>query len=1210
MKGIMKKRLRSVWSIVLCLVMVLGTVSPTMVAQAASQAAFTSVGGWSESIYAQISGVSDADVTAVSYSGTMTGSLTGDALKYLVRDYNGGVRIDITGLKAGTYTLSVTTSKGNLTESNITVIPYDRSGYAHYNYTAGVGAYNDDGSLKSNAIVLYVTDENKETVSVTSKDGTTATGIGSILNSAGGKPRVDNKGNVVSTVINDNHDIIRKLAEDGTPLVVRFIGNVTAPYGLTQYDGYDFGGSTGDNGNMARMQSGKDITLEGIGPDAVVDGWGFHFIAQTAYQDFGKSFEVRNITFKNVPEDCIGMEGVQQDSPALLLASVERCWVHNCSFYVPHISNPAESDKSEGDGACDFKRGQYFTNSYCYYEGYHKTNLVGSSNSSLQYNLTYHHNYWKNCESRGPLGRQANMHFYNNLYENQISYAMNTRANAYIFSEYNMFYMAKAPMAVDSGAIKSYNDSFASCINEMQGTIVTDKKTLVSSGNKYENFDTNSELSYIPSGKYELQEDVTEARKVIASKTGVMSENPILPEDVTMNMISVVPSGVTASTITTFPYTESTQKISKTVKAFTVGASFDIEISYSSDAITGTGVLVNQAGKVIQLGSGTVRNLPAGTYVIQPMNFQPGKSGAAGTFKEITINSMTITLNDPTAHYHNYQLVETVAPTCTTPGYNKYACSCGDSYQETLPAAHSWSTQWTIDVEATETTEGSKSHHCTVCGEKKDITVIPVLGSSGGGDEGGGDSGDLSGEYAHNFTASGVTSSFYTIVGKLSTSKGEVSYGGSTLTQCLKMESSTRVTFTAPSAGKLTMVFAEAAPTYKLDDVGATATSNVVVVDIAAGTHVISKKNTANLFFLNYEPDGSTPTPVVKPLTSISLNKSTTSIVEDATETLTVTCNPTDTTDAKTVSWSSSDSTVATVDATGKVTAIKAGTATITATSTVNTSLKATCDVTVTAKQVTPPTPTPPTAEELVRSFVERMYTVVLGRDAEVDGLNFWTNALITGSYQGQAVTGSVVAKQFIEGAEFVAKNLSDEDFMTIMYKAIMDRDADETGMQTWLEVLGNGVSRTFVLNGFMGSPEFTTICETYGIEKGSIALEESRDKNYQVTCFAQRCYSKVLGRKADVEGLNTWCEAIITKQATPKQVAHGFIFSAEVEAMNLTNEQFTTILYRTLMGREPESNAMITGWADYIAAHGKEEAFNVFADGPEFAAIVAGYGL
>lgn len=66
-----------------------------------------------------------------------------------------------------------------------------------------------------------------------------------------------------------------------------------------------------------------------------------------------------------------------------------------------------------------------------------------------------------------------------------------------------------------------------------------------------------------------------------------------------------------------------------------------------------------------------------------------------------------------------------------------------------------------------------------------------------------------------------------------------------------------------------------------------------------------------------------------------------------ATETLSATVAPTDSTD-KSVQFTSSDATVATVTPVqGKVTAIKAGTATITAT-TVN-GKTATCEVTVTA---------------------------------------------------------------------------------------------------------------------------------------------------------------------------------------------------------------------------------------------------------------------
>lgn len=468
-------------------------------------------GGWNEMAYLVCSGLNDASVTGVSYTGASSGKLEGDDFTYLVRDVEEGVRVDLLGLKPGQYTITLDTTKGKVTQSGINVSEQDRSGYAHFNYDKGVGAYTDGGELKVNAKVLYVTEDNKNTVSVTSKDGTTVKGIGNILNSVGqdiGGGQTANGG----TVTNSNQGIIKKLAEDGTPLVIRIVGNVTAPEGLTEFDSTNYGGSVGDNGFMARMKSGNNITIEGVGNDATVNGWGFHFMAESSAPDFGKSFEVRNIAFRNVPEDCIGMEGVQEGSgdSATLTASVERCWVHNCEFYVPHIANPAESDKAEGDGACDFKRGQYFTNSYCYYEGYHKTNLVGSSDTSIQYHLTYHHNYWKNCESRGPLARQADIHMYNNVFDGQSSYCASVRANAYIFSEYNAYVNeCKDPVLLKSGGVfKSYNDARISLKKgaSYEGTDVTSRDQKVSNNNKFSDFDTNSSVSYIPSGKYSITE--------------------------------------------------------------------------------------------------------------------------------------------------------------------------------------------------------------------------------------------------------------------------------------------------------------------------------------------------------------------------------------------------------------------------------------------------------------------------------------------------------------------------------------------------------------------------------------------------------------------------------------------------------------------------------------------------------------------------------
>ncbi len=815
----MKQRILSVC---LCIGMLLGIVLGTS-HSAAAAGSITAAGGWNETIWAKLSGVSDGDITGVSYSGTTSGSLAGQDLQYLVRNENGHTRIDILGVPAGTYTLTVTTKSGKLQRSGIVVEKQDRSGYAHFGTTEGVGAYNNDGTLKKNAIVLYVTEANKNSVSVTSADGTTVTGIGNILNSVG--MDAGNGSTTKGGKANTNQNIIRKLAQDGTPLVVRIIGNVSAPDGLTAFNSVDYGGSEGDNGFMARMSGGKDVTIEGVGTGATLNGWGLHFICQTAdyAAGIGRSFELRNLTFKNVPEDCVGMEGQQEDNT--LTAPVERCWIHHCAFYAPTIANPAESDKDGGDGACDFKRGQYFTNSYCFYNGYHKTNLVGSSDSSLQYHLTYHHNYWKNCESRGPLARQANIHMYNNIFEGQTSYCMNPRANAYIFSEYNLFYKCKNPVQVKSGAVKSYHDSFSSCIEDNHATIVTDKATKVSTSNRYANFDTNSSLSYIPSGNYLLHESITEMKAVVMAQAGPQGD-PILSADAVNT--SVIPSGYYPTAAVALPYNHSLNSSYITAQSgtfdnvvfnvskiasdgLTLGGTAGCDIVFYVDRAVnitiqaGSGsylpVLCNASGESFLSGSGTVTNLPAGYYFIQSGGYDVG----SGKFKEAKITSLAITAYDPNA------------PT------------------QPIPPAPG-------------------------------PTDPP--GGDTGGDQGGNTGGSTTvptGGYVHNFTESGKDSDFYSISGNLSKSKGTVTFDGHTLSQCLKIESSTNISFTAPTSGTLVLVFggstSAAGKTIKIDGTKKTiGADNILTVELDAGSHTVTKGDSINLFYIVFAPAGQTHT--------------------------------------------------------------------------------------------------------------------------------------------------------------------------------------------------------------------------------------------------------------------------------------------------------------------------------------------------------------
>lgn len=121
----------------------------------------------------------------------------------------------------------------------------------------------------------------------------------------------------------------------------------------------------------------------------------------------------------------------------------------------------------------------------------------------------------------------------------------------------------------------------------------------------------------------------------------------------------------------------------------------------------------------------------------------------------------------------------------------------------------------------------------------------------------------------------------------------------------------------------------------------ATVNSSGVVTGVAKGTAKITATTT----------DGSSKTAsititVKKAVTGVSLNKSSITLDENATETLVATVSPSDAS-VKTVSWSSSNTSVATVSSSGVVTAKSKGSCTITATSTDDSSKKATCSVTV-----------------------------------------------------------------------------------------------------------------------------------------------------------------------------------------------------------------------------------------------------------------------
>lgn len=96
---------------------------------------------------------------------------------------------------------------------------------------------------------------------------------------------------------------------------------------------------------------------------------------------------------------------------------------------------------------------------------------------------------------------------------------------------------------------------------------------------------------------------------------------------------------------------------------------------------------------------------------------------------------------------------------------------------------------------------------------------------------------------------------------------------------------------------------------------------------------------------------------------------------------------------------------------------------------------------------------------EEVQSFVERFYRVILERDGEEKGVNYWTNSLI---WKKRA--GADVARGYIFSDEFINKGYPDDEFLEKMYLAFFDREPDKEGFMFWSDRMIDGYTREQVV--------------------------------------------------------------------------------------------------------------------------------------------------
>lgn len=241
----------------------------------------------------------------------------------------------------------------------------------------------------------------------------------------------------------------------------------------------------------------------------------------------------------------------------------------------------------------------------------------------------------------------------------------------------------------------------------------------------------------------------------------------------------------------------------------------------------------------------------------------------------------------------------------------------------------------------------------------------------------------------------------------------------------------------------------------------------------------------------------------------------------------------------------------------------------------------------------------------LDRAFAGRMYSIVMGRPASNDELTYWGERLFNGY-----ITGGDTVYGFVNSPEFINKHTSNREYLQVLYRAIFDREAGESELEYWLQIMEGGISRNYVLKGFVDSAEFGRLCADYGIIQGTIILGEVRDLYPQIAGFVNRLYKLTLERDDDGSGINYWVDILVKKTKTPQTVARSFVFSPELVNKNLSDGDFSMIMYRAMMDREG-GDAEISYYQELMRGGvTREEVFSCFANSPEFKRIVTSYGL
>jgi hypothetical protein len=237
-------------------------------------------------------------------------------------------------------------------------------------------------------------------------------------------------------------------------------------------------------------------------------------------------------------------------------------------------------------------------------------------------------------------------------------------------------------------------------------------------------------------------------------------------------------------------------------------------------------------------------------------------------------------------------------------------------------------------------------------------------------------------------------------------------------------------------------------------------------------------------------------------------------------------------------------------------------------------------------------------------------------------GLQNWSNALHAGNL---TLTGA--ADQFAASAEFTLKygSLDNTGYVQQLYRNVLGREADPTGLADWVNQLNSGSSRGTVLVGFSESDEFKAnivnqveIVRLYylleqrmptaaelqnwtgffnGDAQTDVLFTQAYPYGLSDTDYVQAAFQGFLCRAADAEALGSFTASLATGTITHGSLVDTLLNSTEFSLYVGPVSR----LYLAAFQRVPDQPGLIN-WVNYArAGNSLESMANTFTASQEF---------